>query len=137
TSPSSTAPTAAIVISVPTPILPLARLRSVEGTNVHPATASAAALSTRPARSGALAHPAPYPSPSRTAATAANRISLTCHSRSGASSSSAPGPWSELHPQASLTAHLPRLLGLGVGSVGGAQGHRVAGRGKHDLGRSQ
>ena len=34
TSPSRTAPAAAIVMSVPTPILPFASRRSVEGTNV-------------------------------------------------------------------------------------------------------
>ena len=42
TSPSRTAPTAAMVIRVPTPILPRVRRRSVEGTKVEAPTSSAA-----------------------------------------------------------------------------------------------
>ena len=46
TSPRITAPTAAMVISVPTPIWPRTNRRSVDGTNVNAPTASAADNST-------------------------------------------------------------------------------------------
>ena len=57
TSPRMTAPTAAIVISVPTPILPWASRRRVEGTNVHAPTTNATACRTNSTGAAPSAQP--------------------------------------------------------------------------------
>src|SRR5699024_11007990 len=112
--------------------------RTVEGTNVHPATARAVALSTKSTRSGAPTQPAPYPASRSSAATAAKQSSLTCHSVCCPSSAASGVVWGSSLPQhASLIARIHRRCGPAIGSVVGAQRDRVPGRSQQDLGRGQ
>ena len=76
--PRATAPAAAIVISVPTPILPFTRRRRVEGTNVQAATSSAPISRESVSHCGPPVSEAIHATRSRTPDTAAARTSLTC-----------------------------------------------------------
>ena len=91
-----------MVIRVPTPILPRASRRSVEGTNVHPAASSAPVSRLSATHRGTPASDRIQPASSSTPAAAANRTSRTCQKPSASSPASPVSFFSSLHPQASL-----------------------------------
>ena len=100
-----------MVISVPTPILPRASRRSVEGTNVHPATSSAAVSRLSATHRGTPTIDRTHPASSSTPAIAAARTSRTCQNPSASSPASPVSFFSSLHPQASLIGQSPSSQG--------------------------
>ena len=101
---------AAIVISVPTPILPFASRFKVLGTNVQAPSANAMAYRPVTTDPEASLRSAVKPAIRKRPARAANRSSVTSHNRSGSCSSSSPSSsrGSSCAQQASVTVLLPQ-----------------------------
>lgn len=130
TCPSATAPTAAIVISVPTPTRPCRRLRTAPGANVAAPAATAASSSPKPMEERPLRCNA-QPPRSNAAARAASCSSRTPHHLSGPDPGSVSTPLAAGPQHGSDMACLGGRLTVTVRQHGLGQGSAAVGESVH------